>query len=67
MNHGWIFKRASIHGDEFWRGSVNHQGEPRVSLHRCDARVFKSHESALECAATHEALKDSDHWKAVKR
>jgi hypothetical protein len=64
---GYIFKRPGIHGDEFWRGRMRSDGTPAVSLHRCDAYVFETMKGALQCADTHEALKDSQSWKVVVR
>jgi hypothetical protein len=64
---GWIFKRASLHGTEYWRGRMNGFGDPVTSLHVCDAFVFRSHDGALQTAETHAALRDSDQWRVVRR
>ena len=64
---GWIFKRPTLSGDEFWCGLMDEEGFPVTSRHRCEAYVFKSNEGALQTADTHDALRNSADWKVVHR
>lgn len=64
---GWIFKRGVNGAAEFWTGDVDGDGDLVVSDHRCDAFVFDSSGAALQCAETHNALRDSEVWKVVPR
>lgn len=51
----------------YWTGR-NHRlsGDPMVSDHLSDAFHFSTYDSALQCAQTHDALRDSDVWRVVK-
>jgi len=65
--HGWIFARGLNGSREYWTGRVTDYGLPIRCEHISDAYVFESHESAMRCAETHRALRNSDEWKVVQR
>jgi hypothetical protein len=63
----WIFaKRVNGH-DEYWTGRTGANGGLSRSLWQADAAAFTTIQSADECAATHDELRDSDEWRKVKR
>lgn len=64
---GWIFKILNGGLEEFWIGRMDQDGIPITSMHRSDAYVFKGKGTALQVSDTHDALRDSDYWKVVRR
>jgi hypothetical protein len=62
-----IFKRRRNGVDEFWRGRASETGRLLASVHRCDAFVFKTRDAALQCAETHDELRNSEEWKVAPR
>lgn len=52
---------------EYWTGEVNERGFPRTTPWKGGARHFTGARAAYEAAGTHQALKFSDDWKAVRR
>lgn len=51
---------------EYFTGEQGENGGPARSPFRADAFKFSSARSALECAQTHGALRDSEVWRVVR-
>lgn len=50
---------------EYWTGLTDRDGRLERSAHRADAFKFSTSKSALECAETHDELRDSTAWRLV--
>lgn len=50
---------------EYWTGRTDREGRLERSAHRADAYKFSTSRSALECADTHDELRDSMAWRLV--
>jgi hypothetical protein len=65
----WVLARLVDYGFaaqlEYFTGEQGENGGPSRSPFRADAFKFSSAKSALECAETHRALRDSEVWRLI--
>lgn len=50
---------------QYWTGALDRDGKLSRSAFRADAYKFTSSKAALQCAETHDELRDSEFWKLV--
>ncbi len=63
----WIFSKLTLYGTVFWIGRMHPSGDPITSPDRQQAFPFASAWGAMQCAETHNALRNSPDWRVVKR
>lgn len=63
----WLLALGDGDSREYWTGEQGRNGGPSRTPFKADAFHFTTPRAAYEAAETHECLKHSEEWKAVRR
>lgn len=63
----WLLATVVDGTPMYWTGRKGKNGGPQRTLWKGDAKVFSTARGAYETADTHEGLRNSEEWKAVRR
>jgi hypothetical protein len=63
----WLLATDAEGPRQYWTGREGPNGGPQRTLWKGDAFHFTTPRAAYESAETHECLRRSEEWKAVRR